>query len=637
MKNAGSQGEKAPIFLMAYMAMGGILGDIGTSPLYVMAIVFGEINPTRENVMGVLSLITLSFLFLTLKYAYLALNLDNEGEGGTFALLTLIKKQVKALEVEGLANRRVFFILSMATVLSLFCGALLLSDGIITPSISVLSAFEGIRVVFPGLASWVVPLTVVILVVLFSIQSRGTEKIARLFSPVIVLWFSAIAVLGWLNILKAPWILEALNPKYALVFLAHKPVAVTFAVMGIVFLCITGGEAMYADMSHYSRGGIRLAWAVAAFCLLSNYFGQGAFLLRTAHHENLFFALSYAQGEKAYFAMLVLATLAAIIASQAIITGSYTTYKLAMELHYLPRLEIKSTSPRYPGQIYIAPVNWVMMAACLFTVLFFKSSAALGAAYGLAVTGAFIGNTLNMAGCLYLRHYQEPVDFLKYVPLFLLFLLFDTTYFGSNLGKIPTGGWFPLMVCAFLAATMVSWYRGSYLLYNRLPKETRRGFMDRLKDQDLTLLPGVSVYMARDPERVPPSLILEAREGALRQQILLVTVITQSHPWGVDYEKRLLGKVAHEGVEVYEVMIEKGYMRSFVHVPHVLDSLDFPDQRRYVFGDWQVTVPMPPRKNFLLRYFAFIYRLVPPIRTRFLIPREEVVYIGGDVELSLGR
>ena len=634
MKNAEPRGKTSTL-LMAYMAMGGILGDIGTSPLYVMAIVFGEIKPTRENVMGVLSLITLSFLFLTLKYAYLALKLDNEGEGGTFALLTLTKKEAKALRERGLADRRVLFIVSMATILSLFCGALLLSDGIITPSISVLSAFEGIQVVFPRLHPWVVPLTVVVLVALFSIQRRGTEKIAHLFSPVMVLWFSAIAVLGWLNILKTPWVLEALNPRYAFLFLAHKPLAVTFAVMGIVFLCITGGEAMYADMSHYSRAGIRLAWAMAAFCLLSNYFGQGAFLLRTAHHENLFFALSYAEGEKVYFAMLVLATLAAIIASQAIITGSYTTYKLAMELHYLPRLEIKSTSPRYPGQIYIAPVNWLMMVACLFTVLFFKSSAALGAAYGLAVTGAFIGNTLNMAGGLYLRNYREPGDFLKYVPLFLLFLVFDTTFFGSNLGKIPTGGWFPLVVCAFLAATMVSWYKGSHLLYRRLPKETRREFMERLKERDIAPLPGVRVYMARDPEKVPPSLILEAQEGVLWEQMVLVTVITQSHPWGVDYEKRLLGRVCQERVEVYEVMIEKGYMRSFVHVPHVLDSLDFPPERRYVFGDWQVTVPMPPRRNLLLRYFSFLYRVVPPIRARFLIPREEVVYVGGDVELSL--
>ncbi len=637
MKDRISVAGKAPVFLMAYMAMGGILGDIGTSPLYVMSIVFGEIKPSRENVMGVLSLITLSFLFLTLKYAYLALRLDNEGEGGTFALLTLIKRQAKALKEGGLANGKVLFIVGMATVSSLLCGALLLSDGIITPSISVLSAFEGIQVVYPRFHPWVVPLTVVVLVALFSIQRKGTEKIARLFSPVMVLWFSAIAVLGWLNIVKVPWVLEALNPKYALLFLIHKPVAITFVVMGIVFLCITGGEAMYADMSHYSRSGIRLAWGIAAFSLLSNYFGQGAYLIMTKHHKNLFFALSYGQGEAVYFAMLILATLAAIIASQAIITGSYTTYKLAMELHYLPRVEIKSTSPRYPGQIYIAPVNWLMMVACLFTVLFFKSSAALGAAYGLAVTGAFVGNTLNMAGCLYLRNYQEPLGFLKYVPLFILFLFFDLAFFGSNLGKIPTGGWFPLLVCTFLAATMVSWYRGSHLLYRSLPKEGRKEFVERLKDLSVAALPGSSVYMARDPERVPPSLIMEAQEGVLREQVVLVTIITQSHPWGVTYDKRLLGRLADGKVEVYEVLIEKGYMRSFVHVPHVLDSLDFPDRRRYVFGDWQVSVPMPPKKNLLLRYFAFLYRVVPPMRARFLIPREEVVYIGGDVELDLRK
>lgn len=629
-KNGGSP------FLMAYMAVGGILGDIGTSPLYVMAIVFSRIKPTRDNILGILSLITLSFVFLTLKYAYLALNLDNDGEGGTFALFALIKRQAKALREKGINDPKVRSLVWLASGLSLLCGAFLLGDGIITPSISVLSAFEGVQVVYPRLHPWVIPLTVAVLAALFSIQRRGTERIARLFSPVMLLWFTAIATLGWINILKVPWILKAADPYYAVRFIAHEPLALTFAVMGIVFLCITGGEAMYADMSHYSKQGIRLAWAFAAFCLLSNYFGQGAFLLTTGHHENILFALSYSQGKGVYFGMLVLATLAAIIASQAIITGSYTTYKQAMELHHLPRLEVKVTSPRHPGQIYIAPVNWFMMVACLFTVLFFKSSAALGAAYGLAVTGAFVGNTINMGGCLYLRHYQEPKGFMRYIPLILLFLLFDTAFFTSNLGKIPSGGWFPLMVCAFLITTMLAWHRGSYLLYRSIPKEERRGFVQRLKETDLVVLPGISVYMVRDTQRVPASLIMEAEEGVLRERIILVTVVSRHYPWGIDYEKELLGKIAKGRVEVYQVFIEKGFMRSFVHVPHVLDSLDFENEhRRYVFGDWHVFVPLPPKRNLLLRYFAFIYRVVPPLTAKFLIPKDQVVYIGGDVEITL--
>jgi len=623
-------------FRMAYMAVGGILGDIGTSPLYVMAIIFARLKPTRDNILGILSLITLAFVFLTLKYAYLALNLDNEGEGGTFALFALIKRHAKILKEKGINDPKVKSLVGLASGLSLLCGAFLLGDGIITPSISVLSAFEGVQVVYPQLHPWVIPLTVVVLVILFSLQRRGTERIARLFSPIMLLWFTAIATLGWINILKVPWILKAANPYYALRLLTHEPVTLTFAVMGIVFLCITGGEAMYADMSHYSKQGIRLAWTFAAFCLLSNYFGQGAFLFTTGHHENILFALSYNQGKGIYLGMLALATLAAIIASQAIITGSYTTYKQAMELHHLPRLEVKMTSPRHPGQIYIAPVNWFMMVACLFTVLFFKSSAALGAAYGLAVTGAFVGNTVNMGGCLYLQHYQETKEFIKYIPLLLLFLIFDSVFFSSNLGKIPSGGWFPLMVCAFLIITMLAWHKGSYLLYKNIPKEDRREFAKRLKEADMAVLPGISVYMVRDTQRVPASLIMEAEEGVLREQILLVTVTSHHYPWGIDYEKELLGKIAKDRVEIYQVFIDKGFMRSFAPVPHVLDSLDFKgEHRRYVFGDWHVLVPLPPKKNLLLRYFAFIYRVVPPLTGKFLIPKDQVVYIGGDVEITL--
>ncbi len=620
---------------MAYMAVGGILGDIGTSPLYVMAIVFSRIKANRDNIMGILSLITLSFLFLTLKYAYLALTLDNEGEGGTFALFALIKKQANTLREKGYNDRKISHLLMLASALSLLCGAFLLGDGIITPSISVLSAFEGVQVAYPHLTPWVIPMTVAVLVLLFSLQRRGTERMASLFSPVMILWFLAIAVLGWINILKAPWIIMALSPYYALHLLLREPITATFAVMGIVFLCITGGEAMYADMSHYSKSGIRLAWGFAAFSLLSNYFGQGAFLSITGQHQNILFALSHNQGKAAYFGILVLATMAAIIASQAIITGSYTTYKQAMELHHLPRLEVKMTSPMHPGQIYIGPVNWLMMTACLFTVLFFKSSAALGAAYGLAVTGAFIGNTINMGTCLYLRHYETPKGFAVFAPLILLFLAFDLAFFSSNLGKIPSGGWFPLLVCAFLIVTMVAWHKGSYLLYSQIPKEKRKNFCNRLEHAEMVALPGVSVYMVRDPERVPSALIIEAGQGVLRKTIVLVTVQTQNSPWGVTYEKRLLGHLANSQIELYEVMVDKGFMRSFVHIPHVLDSLDFPRDRRYVFGDWHVRVSLLPKRNILLRYFAFMYRVVPPLTGRFFIPRDRVFYIGGDVEISL--
>jgi KUP system potassium uptake protein len=622
---------------MAYLAIGGILGDIGTSPLYVMSIVFGRLKTTQENVMGILSLITLSFIFLTLKYAYLALNLDNEGEGGTFALQTRIKKEERRLREHGIASKRIVFIVVISTVLSLFSGALLLSDGIITPSISVLSAIEGIQVVYPHLHNWVIPITILILMALFSIQKRGTEKVARLFSPVMIIWFAAIGVLGIMNVVRSPWILRALNPLYALRFLAHAPPTLSFTVMGIVFLCITGGEALYADMSHYSKNGIRMAWGIAAICLLINYFGQGAYLLRTGIHKHLFFAMGYQEGTAVYGGLLILASLAAIIASQAIITGSYTTYKLAMELKHLPRVEIKSTSPKHPGQIYITSVNWMLLIACMFVVLFFQRSDALGDAYGLAVTGAFIGTTLLMSSCLYITNYLKPWRFWTVAPLLMLFLIFDTAFFSSNLGKIPTGGWFPILVSIILATTMMAWRKGTSILYRKMPKEEIKSFLQRLKNEEaLSCIEGTRVYMTMNTDKIPATLLLDAMDGYLHKKILLVSVETKDHPWGVNYEHKLLGRMGGDNIELYEVKIEKGYMRSFVHVPHILDALNLGDEnRQYVFGHWQVKVPFPPRKNVLLKYFSLIYRLLPPMTRHFRTPKERVIYMGGEIEISL--
>ena len=639
MKTNGAQTKlvlTGTLFL-AYLAIGGVLGDIGTSPLYVMALTFKALPINRENIMGVLSLITWSFVFLSAKYAWMALKLDNNGEGGTFALLGLIRK-------EGINRRHASGILrhlplvDIAALSSISCGALLLSDGVITPAISVLAAVEGVEVVYPHLADLIIPAAVVILTGLFALQKRGTESIAKLFSPVILIWFSAIGIVGLLNLFADPGVLMALSPYYALVFIAHHPLGLVFSIFGYVVLCITGGEALYADEAHYSRAAIRLAWMIAAFCLLANYFGQGAYMLTTGRTANPFFGMSVPLGHTVYMLLLVLATLAAIIASQAMITGSYSTYKQAMELRMLPRLEIRNTSTSTTGQIYIPWVNWGLFGACLATIFIFRSSDSLGNAYGLAVTGAFIGTTLMMGIFLYLRHQNRRRRFLAYVPLLGIFLLFDAGFFFSNLGKIPTGGWFPLLVGTFLVAMMIAWEQGSKVLYQSIPKEDIPTFKEKLKTATITLIPGTRIYMNLNENSAPATLLFDRDGESLRQTCVLVTVKNTNLPWGIHYMKKEIGCFRDGKGKIHQVIIEKGYMRLFVNVPNIMDELGFKDTpRQFVFGFWNIQVLDKTWRRWLLILFRFIHRNSPSLTHRFMLPAESVVYTGGDIGIQLSK
>jgi KUP system potassium uptake protein len=634
MKSNGSRTTPAPALFLAYLAIGGVLGDIGTSPLYVMALTFKKLPPTLGNVMGVLSLIVWSFVFLSAKYAWMALSMDNNGEGGTFALLGLIRKEGQRLRQRTATELRNHAV-AIAGIFSMTCGALLLSDGVITPAISVLAAVEGVQVVYPHLAELVIPAAVIILTGLFSLQKRGTERIARLFSPVILIWFVAIGAVGVLNLTAAPGLLKALNPYYAIVFIFHHPLGIVFPILGYVVLCITGGEALYADEAHYSRPAIRLAWAVAAVCLLANYFGQGAFILTTGHVANPFFDMSVPLGHAVYMLLLVLATLAAIIASQAMITGSYSTYKQAMELRMLPRLEIRNTSTSTTGQIYIPWVNWGLFGACLATIFIFQSSDSLGNAYGLAVTGAFIGTTLMMGIYLFLHHYDRRKKFMAFIPLLGLFLLFDAGFFFSNLGKIPTGGWFPLCVGTFLVTLMIAWEEGSNLLYQSIPKEDMPTFTKKLKKAAITLIPGTRIYMNLNENTVPATLLSDRDGESLRRNCVLVTVKNTDLPWGIRYDKKEIASF-HDGQgKIYQVIIEKGYMRLFVNVPNIMDEQGFKEMpKQFVFGFWNIQVVDKTWRRWLLLFFRFIHRNSPSLTQRFMLPAENVAYTGGDIGLQ---
>ncbi|WP_457572103.1 KUP/HAK/KT family potassium transporter [Desulfovulcanus sp.] len=629
--------SKIGTLFLTYLAIGGVLGDIGTSPLYVISLTFKALQVNQENVMGVLSLIFWSFMFLSAKYAGLALNMDNQGEGGTFTLLNLIQTEANKLKNK-IASNRISFLVGLTCILSMICGALLLSDGVITPSISVLAAVEGIEIVYPHLAEFILPIATVILTGLFLIQKKGTEKIAKLFSPIIILWFLSIGFVGIVNLIQMPYLIKTVNPYYACHFLVSHPLSIVFPILGYVVLCITGGEALYADEAHYSKPAIRLAWAAAAICLLINYFGQGAFILKHCASKNPFFDMSIPFGHIFYFYLLILATLAAIIASQAMITGSFSTYKQAMELRMLPRVEVRNTSHKTPGQIYIPAVNRGMFIACLATVFIFKKSNALGDAYGLAVTGAFIGTTLMLSTLLFLRNYHQPKKFFLFVPLLIIFLIFDSGFFFSNLSKIPTGGWFPLIIATFLVITMLAWKNGSKLLSRSIPKTYLDDFLAKIEQSNLTILPGTNIYMTLSENIIPGCLLEEVGEGWLKETIILATVKNTHFPWGIRYEKKLLAKINNGESRLYKVIIEKGYMRLFVNVPSIIKTLGFENKpRRFVFGIWNPIVIEETWRKWLLHYFRIIYKNTSSLTKRFAIPIDELIYIGKDVELSFPK
>jgi KUP system potassium uptake protein len=541
---------------IAYLAIGGILGDIGTSPLYVMLLTFKLIPITKDNIMGVLSLIVWSFLFLSLKYAWIALNLDNKGEGGTYALLNLITNTKEKMKI-----KKYKWILILATFLSMLCGALLLSDGIITPSISVLAAIEGIDVVYPNLQHLILPLAILILTGLFSIQKHGTEKIAKFFSPIMILWFISISTCGIISLLKTPWLLKAINPYYGISFIYHHPISVVFATLGYVVLCITGGEALYADEAHYSKPGIRIAWGFASICLIINYFGQGAYILTTHNASRPFFGMSLIIGHFLYIYMLILATLAAIIASQAMITGAFSTYSQAMELGMFPRLEVKNTSTKLKGQIYLPIVNRIMFIACIATVLIFKSSDKLGDAYGLAVTGAFIGTTLMMNIYFFFNYNSDPSKLLVFQCIILFFLCFDSSFFAANVEKIPTGGWFPLIIASGLIFTMFSWKKGTKHLFYSIPKEKINQIYDLIDSIKPSFLLGTDIYMTANSQIIPATLLQQLKNGAIKKQLVITTIKTTANPWGVIYHKELIKSYNNGEVNLYRVIIEKGYMK----------------------------------------------------------------------------
>ncbi|MEI6598849.1 MAG: potassium transporter Kup [Comamonadaceae bacterium] len=552
--------SKSSLSALTLGAIGVVYGDIGTSVLYAVKEVFGSghVPFTTDNIYGILSIFfwTLSVI-VSIKYVVLVLRADNNGEGGLVAMLALASQSVK----DRPQLRRVLLLVGI------FGTCLFYGDGVITPAITVLGAVEGLEVVSPAFKKYLVPLAILILLGLFMVQKRGTASIGRFFGPVMVVWFLIIALLGVVNIASGPEILWALSPHYALGFVFHNP-TIAFVILGAVVLCVTGAEALYADMGHFGKKPIRLAWfAVAMPALTLNYFGQGALLLSNpAAVKNPFFMMA---PDWALLPLVGLATLAAVIASQALISGAFSVTKQVIQLGYLPRLQVQHTSVKDTGQIYLPFVNWGLFVAIVLAVVMFKSSSNLAAAYGIAVcTDMLITTILTFFVIRYSWHY--PLALCLGATSF--FLLVDLAFWASNLLKLFDGGWFPLAIGGAIFTLMMTWKDGRRLLNQKLQADAidLHSFLEAVFVSPPLRVDGTAVFLTAAPGTVPNAMLHNLKHNkVLHQNNLFVTVRNHEVPW-IGLDKRV--EIESLGHDCWQVVIHYGF-KNDPDIPKALQQI----------------------------------------------------------------
>ncbi len=554
------QSSKSSLSALTLGALGVVYGDIGTSVLYAMKEVFGSghVPFTPDNVYGILSIFfwTLTVI-VSLKYVVLVLRADNNGEGGLVAMLALASQSVK--DRPQLRNTLL--------LLGIFGTCLFYGDGVITPAITVLGAVEGLEVISPTFKKFVIPIALVILYALFVVQKRGTASIGRFFGPIMVVWFVVIATLGLVNIATDPHILWAVSPHYALGFMWHNP-GTTFIILGAVVLCVTGGEALYADMGHFGKTPIRMAWFLAAMPALTlNYFGQGALLLsRPEAVKNPFFMMAPAW---ALVPLVVLAAMAAVIASQALITGAFSVTKQVIQLGYLPRLRVMHTNVKEAGQVYLPFVNWGLFIAILVAVVMFKSSSALAAAYGIAVcTDMLITTVLTF----YVIRYSWKYPLILCVAATGFFFLVDLAFWSSNMMKLLDGGWFPLLIGGVIFTLMLTWKDGRELLNRTLRADALDlpSFLDAVFISPPTRVAGTAVFLTSEPGTVPNALLHNLKHNkVLHEHNLFVTVRNHEVPW-IGLDKRV--EIESLGHDCWQVLIHYGF-KNTPNVPKALEHI----------------------------------------------------------------
>ncbi|MSQ80430.1 MAG: potassium transporter Kup [Candidatus Methylopumilus sp.] len=618
--------RKASLATLSLAALGVVFGDIGTSPLYTMKEVFSlskhPVELTQFNVLGILSLIFWSLIMIvSAKYVAFIMRADNRGEGGIMALLSLANKNTVS------SNKRTWIM-----ILGILGACMFYADGMITPAISVLSAIEGLEVVAPSLNYLIIPITLIVLFILFWAQSRGTSVVGSLFGPVMFFWFLTLAVLGILNIIHQPHVLIAVNPIHAFNFFKLAPM-VAFVALGAVVLSVTGAEALYADMGHFGRRPIRLAWFVFVLPALTlNYFGQGALIISNPENiKNPFYLMA---PEFLVIPLIVLATLATIIASQAVITGAFSVSRQALQLGFLPRMHVEHTSENQEGQIYLPRINWLLMIAVMVLVITFKSSGNLAGAYGIAVTGDMVISTL-LASFVFYEVWKWNST--KTIIFMFIFLMIDFAFFSANILKIPDGGWFPILIGLIIFLLMTTWKKGRALLYKILKGEAIEinSFIKSIGANPPPRVEGIAIFMTPNSDGVPHALLHNLKHNkVIHEKVIILTVMFMDYPHSLTKDLLTVEKLPYD---FYKVIVKYGF-KDEPDLPKDLAlcaknglNIDPMNSSYFIGKEILLATPRDNMNYWRKKLFIGLFRSAETITNQFKLPPNRVVELGSQI------
>ena len=618
--------RKASLATLSLAALGVVFGDIGTSPLYTMKEVFSlskhPVELTQFNVLGILSLIFWSLIMIvSAKYVAFIMRADNRGEGGIMALLSLANKNTVS------SNKRTWIM-----ILGILGACMFYADGMITPAISVLSAIEGLEVVAPSLNYLIIPITLIVLFILFWAQSRGTSVVGSLFGPVMFFWFLTLAVLGILNIMHQPHVLIAVNPIHAFNFFKLAPM-VAFVALGAVVLSVTGAEALYADMGHFGRRPIRLAWFVFVLPALTlNYFGQGALIISNPENiKNPFYLMA---PEFLVIPLIVLATLATIIASQAVITGAFSVSRQALQLGFLPRMHVAHTSENQEGQIYLPRINWLLMIAVMVLVITFKSSGNLAGAYGIAVTGDMVISTL-LASFVFYEVWKWNST--KTIIFMFIFLMIDFAFFSANILKIPDGGWFPILIGLIIFLLMTTWKKGRALLYKILKGEAIEinSFIKSIGANPPPRVEGIAIFMTPNSDGVPHALLHNLKHNkVIHKKVIILTVMFMDYPHSLTKDLVTVEKLPYD---FYKVIVKYGF-KDEPNLPKDLAlcaknglNIDPMNSSYFIGKEILLATPRDNMNYWRKKLFISLFRSAETITNQFKLPPNRVVELGSQI------